>query len=424
MEQNSLLSQYSLRLLKTLSKELGLQALVDLGYEILGNPFTITDDSVKLLATTGETKVTDDPVWNELKMNNNFIFQTYSYYVRNSLISEIAKNEAPFFWSDPYCKYPRLIGKIRINNRDVANMVVCAHNRDFKESDEELVSLLCDAFSIELQKTKYNHFSQGLMHQSLLYDLLEGKFEDERLIVERMKILGLKFKRKLFVLNIDIQNLDKSRSTLPYLRDEIENKFSNAKAMVYNHNVVILASCENDRHFQEIELMALKEFIKTHNLQAGISRPFSKLADVKEHYLESFEAIKLGNRINKEQHFYKYEDYLIFDFINNYSHVEKCKKFIHHSLIRLIEYDKENSTDYVRSFYTYLCNFKNIKDSATILNIHRNTMFYRIEKIESLLNVDLNDGEVLFQLYLSYKILEFFKITLPDTSIINPLNKT
>ncbi|OLN26864.1 PucR family transcriptional regulator [Desulfosporosinus metallidurans] len=413
MEHNTLLSQFSLRLIKTLSKESGLQALVDLGYEILGNPFTITDSSVKLLASTGETKVTDDPVWNELKMNNNFIFQTYSYYVRNSLYNEIARNEAPFYWSDPYCKYPRLIGKIRINNRDVASMVVCAHNRDFKESDKESVSLLCDAFSIELQKTKYIDFSQGLMHQSFLYDLLDGKFEDERLIVERIKILSLKFKSKLFVINIDIQNFDKSRSTLPYMRDEIENKLANAKAIVYNQNVVVLASCENDRHFQEIELKTLKEFINTNNLQAGISRPFSKLTDVKEHYLESVEAIKLGNYLNREQHFYKYEDFLIFDLISNYTHGEKCKKFIHHSLILLIEYDKENGTDYVRSFYTYLCNFKNVKDSATILNIHRNTMFHRIEKIENLLNVDLNDGDVLFQLYLSYKILEFFKIALP-----------
>ncbi|MCO1601362.1 PucR family transcriptional regulator [Desulfosporosinus nitroreducens] len=412
-QQNSLLSQFSLRLVKTLSKESGLQALVDLGYEVLGNPFTVTDYSVKVLASTGETKVTDDPVWNELKMNNNFFFQTYSYYLRNSLFNEIARSDAPFYWSDAYCKYPRLIGKIRISNRDVASIVVCAHNRDFKESDEELLSLLCDAFSIEFQKTKYIDFSQGLMHQSFLYDLLDGKFEDERLIVERLKILGLKFKSKLFVINIDIENLDRLKSTLPYLRGKIENTLSNAKAIVYNQNIVVLASSESGRHFQEIELKTLKEFINANNIQAGISRPFSKLTDVREHYLESVEAIKLGSSIKSEQHFYEYQDFIIFDLISNYAHGEKSKKLIHHSLIKLIEYDKENGTDYVQSFYTYISNFKNIKDSANILNIHRNTMFHRIEKIEKLLNVDLNDGDVFFQLYLSYKILEFYKITLP-----------
>lgn len=414
MEQNPLLSQFSLRLVKTLSKESGLQALVDLGYEILGNPFTITDYSVKLLASTGETKVSDDPVWNELKTNNNFIFQTFSYYIRNSLFAEIAKNEAPFFWTDPYCKYPRLIGKIRLNNRDVASIVVCAHNRDFTESDKELVSLLCDAFSIELQKTKYLDFSQGLMHQSFLYDLIDGKFEDERLILERLKVLGLKFKSKLFIINVDIQNLDASRSTLPYMRDKIENQLSNAKAIVYNQNVVVLVSCESTKHFQEVELKTLKEFIKTNNLQAGISRPFSKIRDVHEHYLETVEAIKLGSFINREQNFYRYEDFIIFDLISNYSHGEKCKNLIHPSILKLIAYDKANGTEYVHSFYIYLRNFKSIKDSADALNIHRNTLFHRIEKIENLLKVDLNDGDVLFQLYLSYKILEYYKLAFPN----------
>lgn len=413
MEQNSLLSQLSLSLIKTLSNDSGLQALVDLGYKTLGNPFTITDFSVKLLATTGNTTVTDDPVWNELKMNNNFIFQTYSYYVKSSLFSEIASNEVPFYWSDPYCKYPRLIGKIRINNRDFANMVVCAHNRDFEERDKEVVALLCDAFSIELQKAKYNDVSQGLTHQSFLQDLLDSKFEDEGIILERIKVLGLKFKSKLFIISIDIQNLDKSRSTLPYIRDEVEHKLSYAKAIVYRQNIIILASFDNERHFKEIELKPLKEFIKTNNLLAGISRPFSKFTEVKAHHFESLEAIKLGNTVNSEQHFYQYEDYIIFDFITNYSHGEKAKRLIHRSLLRLIKYDRENGTDYVLTFYTYLCNFKNIKDSANSLKIHRNTMFHRVAKIQDLLDVDLNDGDVLFQLYLSYKILEFFKIDLP-----------
>ncbi|AET69585.1 hypothetical protein Desor_4148 [Desulfosporosinus orientis DSM 765] len=411
MDNNPLLSQISLKLVKILSKESGLQALVDLGYETLGNPFTITDYSVKLLATTGESKVTDDPVWNELKTNNNFVFQTYSYYVRNSLYNEIARNETPFFWSDPYCKYPRLIGKIRINNRDIATMVVCAHNQGFKESDKELVSLFCDAFSIELQKSNNIDFSQGLMYQSFLYDLLDGILEDEQLIMERMKILGLKFQRKLFVLTINIQNFDKSRSTLPYMRDEIEKKLNHSKAIVYKQTIVILASCENERYFLNIELKSLKEFIRANNLQAGISRPFWKLTEVKDYYLESVEAIALGNLLHSEKQLYNYEDFLIFDLINYYG--ERSKRLIHSSLLRLIDYDNENGTDYARSLYTYLLNFKNIKESANSLNIHRNTMFHRIEKIENLLNVDLNNGDVLFQLYLSYKILEFLKITLP-----------
>lgn len=413
MDQNLLHSDYSLRLIKILSKESGLQALVDLGYEMLGNPFTITDFSVKLLAYTGETIVTDDPVWNELMLNKNFNFQTYSYYVKNKLFEQITINEVPFYWMDPYCKYPRIISKICINRRNIAIMAVCAHERDFKESDKEIVSILCDAFSIELQKNKYRNYSQGLLHQSFLYDLLDGKFEDEKVIDERMKILSLKLKKRLFLISMDIVNLDTSKSTLPFMRDEVENKFANAKIVIYDHNIVILASCENEMHFLEVETKSFKDFIENNNLKAGISRSFSNLAEVRERYLESVEGLKLGNILKKDSHFFRYEDYLIFDLININADNKKIQKFIHPSLIKLIEYDKKSRTDYARSFYTYLRNFKNVKDTSDSLNIHRNTMFHRLEKIEEILNVDLNNGDVLFNLYLSYNILEFLKIDLP-----------
>lgn len=406
MEDNLILSRYSMELVRTLSKGSDLQALVDLGYQMLGNPFTITDLSVKLLASTGETLVTDDPVWNELQIKKNFIFETYSYYVKESLFEEIAKHEEPFYWLDPYCKYRRIIGKISINKRDVAYLVACAHNREFIESDKEIVSLLCDAFAIELQKNKYNHLSKGLLHQSFLLDLLDGKFEDESKIDERIKIVGLKLKRKLFVIFLDTQNLDATKSTLPYLREEVELKLANASAVIYNNNVAILASCEHEMHFLENESKVLREFIRTNNLQAGISRSFTDLTEVRVHYLESVEALRLGNLLKKETNFFRYADYLIYDLINCHSDNENSKKFMHRSLLKLIDYDKKNSTEFVHSFHIYLRNFKNIKDSATALNIHRNTMFYRVEKIESILNVDLNDVDILFQLYLSYKILE------------------
>lgn len=406
MEDNLVLARYSLELVKTLSKESDLQALVDLGYQMLGNPFTITDLSVKLLASTGETLVTDDPVWNELQITKNFNFETYSYYVKESLFNEIAKHKKPFYWLDPYCKYPRIIGEISINNRNVAVLVACAHNQDFREFDKEIVSLLCDAFSIELQKNKYNHLSQGLLHQCFLLDLLDDKFKDESKIDERIKILGLKLKRKLFVLFLDTQNFDATKSTLPYLREEVEHKLANSSAIIYNSNIAILASCENEMHFLENESKVLREFMITNNLQAGISRSFTDLTEVREHYLESVEALKLGNLLKKETHFFRYADYLIYDLINCHADNENYKRFLHRSLLKLMEYDKKNNTEFVHSFHIYLRSFKNIKDSATALNIHRNTMFYRIEKIESILNVDLNDVDILFQLYLSYRILE------------------
>ncbi|WP_095175908.1 MULTISPECIES: helix-turn-helix domain-containing protein [Blautia] len=44
--------------------------------------------------------------------------------------------------------------------------------------------------------------------------------------------------------------------------------------------------------------------------------------------------------------------------------------------------------------------------TANRLYVHRNTVAYQLNKIQEILDIDLDDGEACLQLYLSYKICE------------------
>jgi DNA-binding PucR family transcriptional regulator len=48
----------------------------------------------------------------------------------------------------------------------------------------------------------------------------------------------------------------------------------------------------------------------------------------------------------------------------------------------------------------------NRAESANTLHIHRATMIYRIEKIETIMGVDLNDTYTMHHSYLSFMILK------------------
>jgi len=45
--------------------------------------------------------------------------------------------------------------------------------------------------------------------------------------------------------------------------------------------------------------------------------------------------------------------------------------------------------------------------AAEKLHLHRSTFFYRIKKLEELLDVDLNDSKLLFLYELSFKIWDY-----------------
>ena len=117
--------------------------------------------------------------------------------------------------------------------------------------------------------------------------------------------------------------------------------------------------------------------------------------------------------LNKEDYFYLYEEYAIYHFAESRSPGENLKNDCHPALLKLIDYDRENRTDYAHSLYIYIVHSKNITESAKALSIHRNTMFYRMEKIESLMNININNSNTLLHLHLSFKILELLNIDLP-----------
>ncbi|MFB5189182.1 PucR family transcriptional regulator [Alicyclobacillus fastidiosus] len=71
---------------------------------------------------------------------------------------------------------------------------------------------------------------------------------------------------------------------------------------------------------------------------------------------------------------------------------------------RLFEYDRMKSMDLVETLRTYLRNQCNVSQTSRDMNIHRQTLIYRIHKIESLTNRSLVDPDDLFLLDLSLRL--------------------
>ena len=73
-------------------------------------------------------------------------------------------------------------------------------------------------------------------------------------------------------------------------------------------------------------------------------------------------------------------------------------------LEKLKQYDTSSGTEYYQTLKVFLLNERDQTKSAEILCIHRNTLIYRIRKIESLIDADLNDPRTRFSLLLFFYI--------------------
>ena len=106
-----------------------------------------------------------------------------------------------------------------------------------------------------------------------------------------------------------------------------------------------------------------------------------------------------------------YHDMLVYNLMHSSMNYEQIYGIYSSTVKILDEYDKENNTEFLITLESYIDNFKNVSKSADVLNLHRNTMLYRMEKIKDILMMDLDDSEVVLNIQMGIhakKIIDAF----------------
>jgi purine catabolism regulator len=79
------------------------------------------------------------------------------------------------------------------------------------------------------------------------------------------------------------------------------------------------------------------------------------------------------------------------------------RRFVDLRLSQLREHDRENGTDFVNTLETFMRHNGHKADAARSLHIERQSLYYRISRIESLIGVDLDDPDMRLALHLSLR---------------------
>ena len=93
-----------------------------------------------------------------------------------------------------------------------------------------------------------------------------------------------------------------------------------------------------------------------------------------------------------------------FDMLSNFPKELNLADYVHPALNILAEYDALYNNNLYQTLLVYLQSGCNVKLAAAKLFIHRNSMTYRLNKIISLTNLDLENTNVVFLLNLSFYI--------------------
>lgn len=139
---------------------------------------------------------------------------------------------------------------------------------------------------------------------------------------------------------------------------------------------------------------------------AGISRPVGNLGGLREAYREAKDAVSIANELGDRENATFYGDLKLFQLLlalkeRNLDHLRRFHK---DTLGLLVEHDERKQGDLLRTLNGFFEANGNLAKAASDLDVHRNTLVYRLERIAELTQMNLDDSDNRLILHLALKI--------------------
>lgn len=148
------------------------------------------------------------------------------------------------------------------------------------------------------------------------------------------------------------------------------------------------------------------------NIFVGSTHP---IQTINQSYNEAINMIRFTHSDKSEIYF---ADHFFFEsFFQTRISNNDAEEFIQHYLSKLIEHDQESDSNLLETLDIYIQHHQNLATASRQLFIHRNTLLYRIDKIEKLLNCDISDPSTTLNLSLALKFSKDYPLKKINSSI-------
>lgn len=226
--------------------------------------------------------------------------------------------------------------------------------------------------------------------ENIVHGMLDGNAVDHELInayeATYPKIPQGRFLCLCICLPDDMQRISPD-----YICQTLLKRFPNLIVFQHEMHLVGVMDFANCAIGCEPFLYHLQADIEKFNLRLGISNRFHHLRNIRNYHQQALCALELGSSTGIQEGTYRFQDLALRYMMINSSGSFVAKYLCPQGLLALQEHNKSSEVDYWHTLRCYLDSERNIAHASKSLGIHRNTMIQRIERIQSILDMDLND---------------------------------
>jgi len=391
-----------LRIFDGLIEDVSVQELVNIAREYLGNPLHISDHNLDIIAHSEEPDI-KDRIWNLVTSPD-----AHKHYDVLRLVQEkndlgkMGSSKEPMLLSDKVHDHQTIGQYIWWGNKILGHIMLVEYYQDFKKSDLSYIRELGKIFAFKIIHDNKLEFMRNPGVEMVLTSLLNKHYISAEIITQN---LFPPDSSKHYVLAIAESMPEKNIHQLP---PSILNIFlltiQEGRMVMYQDRIVMLFQCHK---LEEIDWEKYEPFFKKYYIRCGVSNPFMRIEDIHNAYEEAQSALRTSVFFSPQSHIYRYFPlFYIFDIVNQNKNL---MSFIHPAIFKLLNYDALYRTKLFSNLTVLVFSDCDIQRTAKFLRVHKNTIHYRINKIEEISGYSLKDNNLVFSFKLSIFILYYLE---------------
>ena len=401
--------EYKMRL--AVSARLGLQPLIEVGKKMIPDAtIVIVDSAYNIIAAS-----------RELGSGNAYVDKLLEqgYYDKDSLqsmaeVGYFSKSQrylAPEVSLPPnICNDPVILRSYHADGLFYSFVACYFPGRCPTLADQKMVCCFTEQLDEYFQESGF--YTQSIpKRQQMICDLLNYGENNPDLVRDRARTLHLPETGDFRLGYITFTDGDDvSRANHLCLQLRAWSNVANYGVFQVKSNVLIFFQDWHD--YSVSEQLTFRDrwnemlvILRKNKAKIGVSLLFTHLSKLKMAVEQAKSALEIGCQLNADATEYHYSKYYLNDMLSNYREKFSLEDISVRYIDSLIDEKGYGNSNLVLLYY-YLNTERNISLTAKLVHMHRNSVIYRLQKIQDMLHLNLDDPNVRLRLMITFKILQ------------------
>lgn len=275
-----------------------------------------------------------------------------------------------------------------------------------KKSRMDMMPAIAQILSIQMQRSDSFLLNKTLYYAHLFQQMQDGTLSrDAEQLKTSFSLFGYRLRPYMHVLFIDVSQEFLPLEQLQLLAQRAHVHIPNSIYTVDQTGVTFLASSDEPHEQAPCDQAGLTQVLKGTSARIGMSDVFIDPHSTPMHLAQAKRALTAATRLGSHEKVVPYARWRLYDLLLNVDNADVLEPVRFPPLMRLLHHDETERGNLTHTLYEYLRQPDKPAEVAAALFIHKNTLYYRLERIRTIMDCDLRDAQTVTNIQITFLIL-------------------